>query len=60
MKGPRLGPGGEDITWPEQVAPRGRMASSTHNHKPQTSHPSSPSRALHGLAGGAIAAAVAS
>ena len=21
MKGPQLGPGGEDITWPDQVAP---------------------------------------
>ena len=37
MKGPPLGPGGEDITWPDQVAPRGRKASSTRNHKPQTS-----------------------
>ena len=37
MKGPPLGPGGEDITWPDQVAPRGRKASSTRNPKPQTS-----------------------
>ena len=29
MKGPPLGLGGEDITWPDQVAPRGRKASST-------------------------------
>ena len=28
-EGPPLGPGGEDITWPDQVAPRGRKASST-------------------------------
>ena len=38
MKGPPLGPGGEDITWPEQVAPRGRKASSTRKIKPQTSN----------------------
>ena len=38
MKGPRLGPGGEDITWPDQVAPRGRKASSTRKIKPQTSN----------------------
>ena len=37
MKGPRLGPGGEDITWPDQVAPRGRRTSGTRNVKPQTS-----------------------
>ena len=36
--GPPLGPGGEDITWPDQVAPRGRKASSTRKHKPQTSN----------------------
>ena len=35
MKGPPLGPGGEDITWPDQVAPRSRKASSTRNLKPQ-------------------------
>ena len=39
MKGPPLGPGGEDITWPHQVAPRGRKASSTRKIKPQTSNP---------------------
>ena len=33
------GPGGEDITWPDQVAPRGRKASSTRKIKPQTSNP---------------------
>ena len=38
MKGPQLGPGGEDITWPDQVAPRGRKASSTRKIKPQTSN----------------------
>ena len=37
MKGPPLGPGGEDITWPDQVAPRGQKASSTRKIKPQTS-----------------------
>ena len=35
MKGPPLGPGGEDITWPDQVAPRCEKASSTRNLKPQ-------------------------
>ena len=32
-----LGPGGEDISWPDQVAFRGRKASSTRKIKPQTS-----------------------
>ena len=36
MKDPPLGPSWEDITLPEQVAPRGRKVSSTQNHKPQT------------------------
>ena len=36
MKGPPLEPSGEDITWPDQVAPRGRKASSTRKIKPQT------------------------
>ena len=39
MEGPPLGPGGEDITWPDQVAPWGRKASSTRKIKPQTSNP---------------------
>ena len=39
MEGPPLGPGGEDITWPDQVAPRGRKASSTRKIKPQTLKP---------------------
>ena len=30
--------GGEDITWPDQVAPWGRKASSTRKIKPQTSN----------------------
>ena len=34
--GPPLGTGGEDITWPDQVVPRGRKASSTRKIKPQT------------------------
>ena len=42
MEGPPLGPGGEDITWPDQVAPRGRKASSTRKIKPQTSNQTSP------------------
>ena len=42
MEGPPLGPGGEDITWPDQVAPRGRKASSTRKIKPQTSNPRTP------------------
>ena len=39
MKGGPLGPGREDIHWPDQVAPRGRRMSSTRNVKPQTSNP---------------------
>ena len=38
MKGPPLGPGGEDITWSDHLAPRGRKASSTRKIKPQTSN----------------------
>ena len=38
MKGPPLGPGGEEITWSDQVAPQGRKASSTGKIKPQTSN----------------------
>ena len=38
LEGPPLGPGGEDITWPDQMAPRGRKASSTRKAKPQTSN----------------------
>ena len=38
MKGPPLGPGGEDITWPDQVAPRGLKACSTRKIKHQTSN----------------------
>ena len=33
-----LDPGGEDITWPDQVAPRSQKASSTRNLKPETSN----------------------
>ena len=40
MEGPPLGPSGEDITRPDQVAPRGRKASSSRKIKPQTSNPS--------------------
>ena len=38
MEGPPLGPGGQNITWPYQVAPRGQKASSTRKIKPQTSN----------------------
>ena len=38
MEGPPLGPAWEDITWPDQVAPRDRKASSTRKIKPQTSN----------------------
>ena len=38
MKGPLLGLGGWDITWPDQVAPRGRKWSSTRKTKTQTSN----------------------
>ena len=38
MKGPPLGPDGEDNTWPDQVAPRGRRTPSTRQVKPQTSN----------------------
>ena len=38
MEGPPLEPDGEDITWPHQVAARGRKASSTRKIKPQTSN----------------------
>ena len=38
MEGPPLGAGGEDITWPNQVAPRGRKATSTRKIKPETSN----------------------
>ena len=37
MKGSPLGPGGEDITWPDQVAAWGPRAPSTRKVKPQTS-----------------------
>ena len=39
LEGPPLGPVGEDITWPDQVAPQGRKASSSRKIKPQTSNP---------------------
>ena len=39
MKGPPLGPAWQDITWPDQVAPRGQIASSTRKIKPQNSNP---------------------
>ena len=38
MKASPLGSGGEDITWPDQVAPWGPKASSTRKIKPQTSN----------------------
>ena len=39
LEGPPLGPGGEDITGPDQMAPRDLKASSTRKIKPQTSNP---------------------
>ena len=39
MKAPPLGPGGEDITWPDQVGLGSRKASSTRNLKPQNLKP---------------------
>ena len=38
MEGPPLGPGGEDITWPDQVASWGQKASSTRQIQPQNSN----------------------
>ena len=38
MKGPELGPRGEDITWPDQMTPRGRRTPSSRRVKPQTSN----------------------
>ena len=38
MKGPSLGPGGEDITWPDQVVPQGQTAPSTRKVKLQNSN----------------------
>ena len=38
MKAPPLGPGGENINWPDQVAPRNPKASSTPKLKPPTSN----------------------
>ena len=35
MKSPPLGPAGEDITWPDQVAPWRRKASTTQTLKPR-------------------------
>ena len=51
MEGPPLGPSGEDITWPDQVAPRGRKASSTRKIKPQTSNDSYTHALLGGVEG---------
>ena len=39
MEGPSLGPGGEDIAWPDQVAPRGQKASSTRLGRQQLAPP---------------------
>ena len=38
MKGYPLGHAGEEITWPDQVAPRGRRTPSTRKVKRQTSN----------------------
>ena len=52
-RAPPLGPAGEDITWPNQVAPWGRKASSTRKIKPQTSNlkPQHPSQEWRGTSG---------
>ena len=47
MKVAPLGHVGEDITWPDQVAPPGRRAPSTRNVKPQTSNPTHHRRLQH-------------
>ena len=52
MKVTPLGPGGEDITWPEQVAPRSRLVSSTRKIKPQTSNRAAGAAGGAGLCGG--------
>ena len=36
MRGPPLGPGRDNITWPNQVGLRSQMASSTRKINPQT------------------------
>ena len=46
LGGPPLGPGGEDITSPDQVAPWGQKVSSTRKIKPQTSNLVAPNSAL--------------
>ena len=38
MRGPPLDPGGEDITWPDPLAPRGQKALGTPKVKPQSSN----------------------
>ena len=48
MKGPPLGPCGEDITWPDQVAPWSQRTPSTRKIKPQTSNLAGPGTALSG------------
>ena len=48
MKDAPLGPGGEDITWPNQVAPRGQKASITNKMKSQTSNQSCKAEQWHG------------
>ena len=46
MKGPPLGTGGEDITWSDHMAPRGRKAPSTRKIKPQNPKPYAGSAAV--------------
>ena len=52
MKGPQLGPCGEDITWPEKVAPRGRRAPSTCKTKAPSSNLTHMPPAVGGSSGG--------
>ena len=54
MKGLPLGPCGEDITWPYQMAPRSRNTSSTRNLKPQTSNLYSSTYGVLGVRGGSF------
>ena len=60
MEGHPLGPGGEDITWPDQVAPRGRKASSTRKIKPQISNLITPALKMMPLRAALTIAAAAS
>ena len=51
MKEPPVGPGGQEITWDDQVAPRSRQTPSTCKNKPQTSNLT---HTVHGVLGTAL------